>query len=323
MPTFRNLALGLGAALAAASLTVAGTAATYASQARPDSTTTTSHGVVPDPNAPHVGNVAGLQTGPDISIRNPHSVHAFRVLHASMLRTAASGRTSGKTAPTGRPQTIHEYVGTSFDTDTMGSQASQSVSTKIKPGNPGTTLYTPTMYPSGGSSAGSCIEMSTAYFYSSQVVAAWDWCKAITFVAQVTIDKSFMKTYTKHHYYSTQIKQTDAASNTWTSYLYNYKKGTWEKFFSQSGTSQVGLAEGWDIYELYSELKGDGQSYACDDLQGKRVAAKGIKVGVDGTWVTADPSHAAHDYDVPLSEFHCDSLTYNMITPYSHWKAIG
>ena len=47
--------------------------------------------------------------------------------------------------------TIHEYVGTSFKPNTVGSQATQSVSTKIKPANGGTTLYTPTMYPSGGS----------------------------------------------------------------------------------------------------------------------------------------------------------------------------
>ena len=31
--------------------------------------------------------------------------------------------------------------------------------------------------------------MTTAYFFGSQVVAAWDWCEAIRFVAQVPIDK--------------------------------------------------------------------------------------------------------------------------------------
>jgi hypothetical protein len=319
MPTHRNLALGVGATLAAASLIVAGTVASYAS---PTPSTTPAqaqqtHGVSPDPNAPHVGTVAGLQTGPHIAMNNPQSVHAFRALHAQML-----GTRSGQAKP-GSISTIHEYIGTSFDSDTMGSQATQSVSTKIHVGNPGTTLYTPTMYPSGGSSAGSCIEMSTAYFYGSQYVAAWDWCVAENFVAEVAIDKSFMKTYTKHGFYSTQILQTDSSNNTWTSYLYNYQTGNWEQFFQQHGTGKTGLTEGWDIYELYSEVKGNGQSYACDDLKGIKVSAKQIMVGVNGKLVAADPSHAAHDYDVPLSAFDCSSLTYKMIKPYSHWRAIG
>ncbi len=310
MPSHRNLALGLAVAIGAASLTIGGTGAGYASSAPSTARSTTS--VVPNPRAPHVGTVAGVQRGSKISINNRTAVHAFRALHAQM-------RAGDRAAASPDLTTIHEYVGTSFNSNTLGSQATQSVSTKIKPANAGTTLYTPTMYPSGGS----CIEMSTAYFHDSQVVAAWDWCKAITFVAQVDINKKFMSTYTQHKNYSVQIIQTDGASNTWTSYLYNYQKNTWQKFYSQSGSSQAGLSEGWDIYELYSELKANGQSYACDDLQGKRVAARGIKVGVNGHLVAATPSNAGHDYDVPLSDFHCDSLTYTMIKPYSHFKAIG
>lgn len=310
MPSHRNLALGLAVAIGATSLTLGGTVAGYASS--PPSTVRSTASAVPSPQAPHVGQVAGVQRGSTISINNPTSVRAFRELHAQMRSGHRAAANPGLTG-------IHEYVGTSFKSNTLGSQATQSVSTKIKPANAGTTLYTPTMYPSGGS----CIEMSTAYFHDSQVVAAWDWCKAITFVAQVDINKKFITTYTQHHNYSVQIVQTDAGSNTWTSYLYDYQKNTWEKFYSQSGTSQAGLSEGWDIYELYSDLKSNGQSYACDDLQGKRVEARAIKVGVNGKLVAATPSNAGHDYDVPLSDFHCSSLTYTMIKPYSHFKAIG
>jgi len=120
-----------------------------------------------------------------------------------------------------------------------------------------------------------------------------------------------------------QILQTKPSNNTWTAYLYNYKTDKWQQFYAQSGTSQVGNAEGWDIYELYSEIKGDGQSYACDDLAGQRVEAKGIKVGVGGSLVTADQTNAGDDYDVPLPEFQCDSMSYQMIKPFSHWKANG
>lgn len=313
MPTYRKLTLGAGVVLAAASLTVAGTVAS-ASPA-PIGASGASSSVIPSSTAPHVGHVAGVQYGPHISMNNPRSVHAFRSLHNQMLGIGHQSKAD--------LDTIHEYVGTSFDQDTVGSQATQSVSTKIHAGPQTPALYTPTMYPSGGSTPGSCIEISTAYLPGSDAVAAWDWCHAITFVAQKTIDKSFMKTYTKHKNYSVQILQTKASDNTWTAYLYNYQTDAWETFYSQSGTSQVGNAEGWDIYELYSNIKGDGQSYACDDLYGKRVEAKGIKVGVGGSLVTADASNAGDDYDVPLSQFQCDSLTYSMIKPFSHWKAKG
>lgn len=313
MLTYRTLALGVGVAVAAASLTVVGTAASYASPSTDQARTTTSASAVPVVNAPHVTtHVAGAQYGTHLPVDNAQSVKAFRELHEQML-----GQTTG--AAKDQPQTIHEYLGTSFDSTTVGAQATQSVSTKIKPADPGTTLYTPTMYPSGNS----CIEMSTAYFHTSQVVAAWDWCQAITFVAQVTINKAFMKTYTKHKNYSEQIVQTNKAKNTWTAYLYNYKTDNWETFYSQSGQGQTGLSEGWDLYELYSNIQGDGQSYACTDLEGRRVEAKNIMVGVNGTLVPADATNAGHGYDVPLSQFQCSSLTYNMITPYSHWKAVG
>lgn len=313
MPSHRKMMLltvaaASAVALACSGAAVASSAPTHTAPSHPVSSS------APNPNAPHVGFVAGVQRGTNISVRNPASVHAFRQLHAQMLGTVNKAQ----------PQTIHEYVGSSFTnmSNSMGSQATQSVSTKIKPADPGTTLYTPTMYPSGGT-AGSCIEMSTAYFHTSQVVAAWDWCKAINFVAQVTINKQFMHTYTQHKNYTTQIVQTNASKNTWTSYLYNYKTKQWQQFFQQSGTGQTGLSDGWDLYELYSNLQSNGQSYACADLQGKRVEAQNIMVDNGGTWASADPSNAGHEYDVPLSAFDCSSLTYNMITQYSHWKAVG
>lgn len=320
MPTYRNLALRAGVALGVGALALGGTVASYASPAGSGSagraTPSTASGVLPAATAPHTGHVAGVLHGAGVTINNPTSVHAFRVLHRGLI--PGSGGVSADAI-----DTIHPSDGTSFDADTVGSQATQSVSTKIKPARGDTTLYTPTMFPSGGSTPGSCIEMSTAYFQSSQVVAAWDWCQAITFVAEIPIDRNFIKIYTKHHNYSTQIVQTKASPNTWTSYLYNYKIGSWEKFYTQSGTSQLQGIQGWDVYELYSELDGNDQSYACSDLQGHRIEAKGIKVGVGGRLVPAAPGNAGQSYDHPVADFHCDSFSYNMLDPYSHWKAIG
>jgi hypothetical protein len=311
MPAKRSFTLAVAVLLGTASLFVAGASAGYAAPAAPASPAGSSHG--PNPNAPHTGVVRGVQTGSNISANNPASRRAFLELHQQML-----GVDLGAPA---KPDTIHEYVGTSFDniTDSEGSQATQSVSPNIKPADPGTTLYTPTMYPSGGS----CVEVSTAYFHTSQVVAAWDWCVQIRFVAQITIDASFMTTYTQDKNYSVQIVMTDKATNEWSSYLYDYTTATWDLLFKQHGTSQVGLAEGWDLYELYSNLKPNGQSYACIDLRKKRVESQNIQVRIGSTWFTADPAHASNDYDVPLSEFHCKSLRYQMITQFSHWKAKG
>lgn len=318
MSIHRTLRVTVGVVFGAACLTASATAASSASPAIATSASTISiraaatAPAAPNPDAPHVGTVAGVQTGPHISINNPRSVRAFRELHQQML--------AGSGWPV-RPATIHEYVGTSFQDlpDAEGSQATQSVSTKIKPADVNTTLYTPTMYPSGDS----CIEVSTAYFHSSQVVAAWDWCVQIRFVAQVTIDASFMSTYTKLHNYSVQIELTDAPTNRWTAYLYNYTTGAWQTLFEQSGTGQTGLSEGWDLYELYSNVMPNGQSYACVDLKNRRIQSQAIQVKIGSTWEIADATNAGHDYDVPLSNFHCKSLRYRMITQYSDWKAIG
>jgi hypothetical protein len=318
MPCHRKLTRGVGALFGAVLLTIAGTGAFAASPpprsdaARPPTRAT----VVPKAGAPHHGHVIGVEYGATIAINNARAVHAFRILHRGLI--------GGVTAKGGQAlDTIHPSDGTSFNADTVGSQATQSVSPKIKPTRRDTTLYTPTMFPSGGSTAGSCIEMSTAYFHDSQVIAAWDWCQAIDFVAEVHINKRFMKTYTLHNSYSTQIVQTESSTNTWTSYLYNYRTATWEEFYSQSGTSQLAGVQGWDVYELYSEVDGAGQSYACADLEGKRISARGIEVGVGGTLVPADSSNAGQAYDHPDSDFHCDGFSYAMVDPLSHWKAIG
>lgn len=316
MPSQRRFLIGSGALVAAAALVLSGTSVGLASTPAAAPHASPALGA-PSPNAPHHGVVQGLQTGPSISINNPASVHAFKVLHRQLL--------TGSAGPAAQPETIHTNTGTSFDSSTsfQGSQANQSVSTKIKPGNPGTTLYTPTMYPSGGTQ-GSCIEMSTAYFYTSQVVAAWDWCDAITFVAQVKINRAFMKTYTKHGYYSVQDVQTDPSTNTWTSYLYNYTTGDWEQFYQQHGTSQIsGSTDGWDVYELYSELRPNGQSYACKDLRGKKIQANKIMVDNGGDWALADPTNSGHDYDQPLSSFHCKDIKYKVVKSNWHFWVKG
>jgi hypothetical protein len=46
-----------------------------------------------------------------------------------------------------------------------------------------------------------------------------------------------------------------------------------------------------------------------------------VKIG--STWQVAGATNAGDDCDVPLGAFQCKSLNYSMITPFSHWKAVG
>jgi hypothetical protein len=308
LPRFRRILLCAALPAAALTLAVNGVASASTSQSAPAA-------AGPSPTGVHRGVVQGVQRGAGIALRNAGAVHAFRVLHEGLLHPAKAGPAT----------TIHVNVGTSFNpsSSVLGSQAQQSVSTKIHASKTGTYLYTPTMYPSGGTQ-GSCIEVTTAYTFGSAAVAAWDWCHAINFVAEVQITKSFMKTYTVNGHYSVQIVQTDAATNQWTAYLYNDTTNAWEQLFQQSGTSQISPSTaGWDVYELYSDLASNGQSYACADLAGRTIDARKILIDRAGTWKSASPKISGHAYDQPLANFHCDGITYTVLSPNDHFAVTG
>lgn len=117
MPTHRNLALGAGVALASASLMLAGAVASTAVQPRAgaDHNPVESASVIPRADAPHSGQVAGVRYGSDVSLNNPSSVHAFRVLHRGLI--PGSHPKAGSAI-----DTIHPSDGTSFNADTVGSQ---------------------------------------------------------------------------------------------------------------------------------------------------------------------------------------------------------
>jgi hypothetical protein len=309
MQAINCLAVAAGSVLGLASLSIVGAAASSAAGAgRPAPAV-----AVPNPNAPHSGVVAGAEYGSRIAIRAARVVDGFRAAHE-----AIGVRFAGRAPAT----TIHETTGTSFDhvAKMVGSQADQSVSLSIAASS-GTTLYMPTMYPLGGTKGGSCIEVTTVYTSSADYVGAWDWCKAINFEAQVTIDSSFMSTYTTAGAYSVQIVRTAASTNTWTAYLYDYSTSKWNKFYSQSGSGQTGLSKGWDLFELYSPVS-NGTSKACGDLAGQTVASSGIELKVGGKWVAAGTTNAGEIYNDPVSAFDCAGLSFDMVKKYSSWKVV-
>ncbi len=217
---------------------------------------------------------------------------------------------------------IHPAQGTSFKamSGADGSCATQSVSTQLNVSDGYTTIYTPTMYPPGGS----CVELVTVYTQSVRSVSAWDWCQSVNFAASVPIDSSFLSTYTDGSgAYTGRVIMTSSASNTWSAQLYDYATGQWDTLFTQSGTNQSGRTDGWDIEELYSTVGPSGNAYSCDDMTGLTFESSNISVRDNGVWSPASSANADTHYDQPNSAFYCPDRNYQMISAYDHWKVIG
>jgi hypothetical protein len=218
---------------------------------------------------------------------------------------------------------IHPAQGTSFKAidGSDGSCATQSVSTQLNIQDGSTTIYTPTMYPAGGS----CVELVTVYTSSGPSVSAWDWCNSVAFEASVPIDGTFLGTYTDgaSSAYTGRVIKTDAATNSWTAALYNYRTSSWDTLFTQSGQNQSGRNTGWDINELYSQVGSSGRSYACDAMAGQTFESSNISVRINGSWAAASSSNSDTTYDSPNSSFYCPDRTYQMVSAYDHWKAVG
>jgi hypothetical protein len=257
-------------------------------------------------------DVAGVQRGEAVRQATAQQKESFLTAHEGLLGRRLSGHAVAA------PATIHPSAGTAFidKGNNQGAFAAQSVSTAVHPTNSGTTIYTPTLYPAGGS----CIEVTTVYTTSTQAVEAWDWCNHIDFEASVAINASFVSKYTSGGAYSTQIVKT--GGNTWVAYLYNYSTKAYDKFYTSSGNTQAGTT-GWDVNELYSELQSNGQSYACTDMAGKTFSANNIQVNLGGTWQAASTANSDTRFDSGDAAFHCSSRTYTMINKYNHWQVVG
>jgi hypothetical protein len=217
---------------------------------------------------------------------------------------------------------IHPAAGTSFKqlAGMDGSCATQSVTTALSVDS-SSTIYTPTMYPAGGS----CIELTTVYTRSQASVSAWDWCRSINFAASVPINSSFLTTYTdgSSHAYTGRVIKTNASSNTWQASLYNYTTDSWDTLFTQSGQNQSGRTDGWDIEELYSTVGSSGQAASCDVMAGQNFESSNITVRINGAWTAASTANSDTHYDQPNSAFFCPTRSFQMVSAYTHWKDVG
>ncbi|GHH86497.1 hypothetical protein GCM10018793_58620 [Streptomyces sulfonofaciens] len=217
---------------------------------------------------------------------------------------------------------IHPAQGTAFKaaSGADGACATQSVSTQLRVQDGYTTIYTPTLYPPGGS----CVELVTVYTQSVRSVSAWDWCRSVNFAASVPIDSSFLNTYTGGSgAYTGRVVRTSASSNTWSAALYNYSTGRWDTLFTQSGTNQSGRTDGWDIEELYSTIGSSGRAYSCDAMAGLAFESSNISVRNNGAWSAATSANSDTHYDQPNSAFYCPNRSFQMVSAYDHWKAVG
>lgn len=268
--------------------------------------------VTPDPDAPHRGTVPAIR-GAAARTRMADAAAGFRAAHRGLVPSSTAA------APDLAAQ-IHPAQGTSLTnvSGTGGVVATQSFSSTLTVARSSTTIYTPTVYPAGGS----CIEVTTVYRTGTRSVSVWDWCNAITFVVAVPIDAAFRSTYASGGFYSTEVLRTGTSPNTWVAYLYNYATSTWETLYTSAGSTQAGTT-GWDVYELYSDVDANGTSYACTDMAGTTFEATAIRQYVGGSWVDAAPGNAGTAYDQPHANFKCPDMTYQMLTPYSHWRAVG
>jgi len=286
----------------------------------------------PTPNAPVSGHrVSGAVYGAAARRAAGSAAASFRRLnHQRVLasQAPASQAPAGRPAAPTRPAAsqLHAWWG-SFPGTNSGTavMATQSVSSTLRLSHSGDVLYAPTMTPADNS----CIEVVTMHNKTQAQVWAWDWCQAIAPGAEVTVNSSFLAKYTATvgglTSYTTEDVQTNASTNTWTAYLYDYQTKAWDTLFTQSGTDQSGLSYGWDMFEFYSSTNpSTGNTYVCGDLQssGTKIESSSIQIYSGGTWTPASPSNSAWspEADPSPSSYKCPDMQFSIITNNSAWS---
>jgi hypothetical protein len=188
-------------------------------------------------------------------------------------------------------------------TSGTGLQVTQSVVPGAAATRGNDYVYSPTAIPPGKA----CMEIVTSYGPGGPAVWAWDWCGGRSGVGKsVPIDASFLATYTAtvngRPAYTVDQHRTDAGTNSWTSYLYNYTTHAWDPFFTSAGTWDLegSFSFGWNMFEVYSNVEpSTGVGYYCTDFAGQSFESTGAKVLTDGAWVPVTASNSFLTSDPP------------------------
>ncbi len=278
-----------------------------------------------DARAPISGVVPGL-TGQAAQAAAGPAADRFREVtrHRLAQSTDTAAGTGNAPGPLAAP--LHTDWGVDIPTSqARGLHATQSVVPGAGPTHGGDYVYAPTAIAPGNA----CLEMTTAYTPNGPKLWAWDWCGGRDNVGKiVSLDAGFLATYTTtvngRPAYSLDEHQTDAATNAWTTYLYNYTTGAWDTFYTSSGTFDLArYTYGWDIFEIYTSVDPtSGSGYYCRDLAGRAFESSAAQTMVGGTWtaVTASNSRLSRPI-LPGSSFDCPSLGFNLVHANDHWIA--
>ena len=248
----------------------------------------------------------------------------FLKLHRQMVADVHGTKTPAVTHPISDHK-LHYWWGSFPDTKSgPGVTATQSVSQTLRLTDPSDILYAPTMTPANHS----CIEVVTVHTTHTPQIWAWDWCKYIRPVAVVPVNAAFMKDYTTiangRTAYTTKDVQTNAKTNNWTAYLFNYVTGHWDRLYSQSGSDESGLTFGWDMFEFYSSTNpSTGSTYVCGDLQnaGTQIESSNISIMHDGSWTPANSSDSSWNPELhpAPAAYKCPDIKFNTVQLNSDW----
>jgi hypothetical protein len=216
---------------------------------------------------------------------------------------------------------FHGYWGTFPSQTIYGAQATDSLNPSLKAPTTGSQfMYTPTLDPSGIDT----IEMSTIYDGSGNYIGAWNWGSSSPgFAKTAAINSTFLASYATvvggRDFYSVQNVQTNAASNTWTAYLYNYKTKAWDSFFSSSDTGKLSNSGGgWDMDEVYTDY--DSSTHEgdyCTGTYGDEFESTGLQYQMSsgGSWTAATTANSSPNLAYPRgADLGCANLDYALPT---------
>lgn len=223
----------------------------------------------------------------------------------------------------------HPFWWTGANVTGQGAQAIHTINPQIdfSATNPD-LIYAPTLLPSNIS----CIEMTTFYYKDFNGVGAWDWCDPVPrFMATMSFDdliqRHYTATYNGRPAYKVRAVQTDSATNTWTSYLFNYMTGSWDTFYTKGDLNELdnGGLLGWDAFEIHTNYNpATGVGYYCTESFGSQFQAADIQFRVNGVWGLATPSNS-YNYPAPADlrvdeDFGCYGMSFTVNTANSNWQ---
>lgn len=278
---------------------------------------------VPAPDGPVSGRSVPALRGAAAVAAAPRGAERSSAARAV---AGATGKSAGVQNITPWTGALHTVWGAFPTVVSVGAQANHTVrpDLRISASDPD-VIYAPTLLPSGKS----CIEVTTFYWQGGNGVGAWDWCAANPgFAAVAWIDANFVNTYTVPfnglRSYTVRDVQTNATTNSWTAYLYNFTTSSWDALFTSADPAKLtNGGGGWDMFEVYTDYNpATGEGYYCTETYGTMWWATGIQIKVGSTWQALTPSNSdvTPVGNVHSTDFGCYSLSFTLQNPNNNWQ---